>query len=151
MLINGEQIVLCKLSTIEDVTNEDFVFDEENQENDDVFNFFDEIKPIIVQSIKKYFKEKKLYNGKQIHQSLFDLPYYSDIVLKTSVSEGVVKAYKLIEENNFLNSNSDGKDIAEDIRYIVNLIKDIQKFVPQEFVGGMLLLHLELIEGLYVW
>jgi hypothetical protein len=141
--------MLHELSYGLDLAKEDF--DDEVFQENSVVNFFDDIKPFVVASIKNYFKEKKLYNGKKIHSSLFDLPYYTDVVLKTNVSDGVIKAYKLIEENNFLNLNCESKDIPEDIRYIVNLIKEIQKFVPQEFVGGMLLLHLELIEGLYVW
>lgn len=137
--------MLCDLS-IDEIVDD---VEEENESNLD--SFFEEIKPLIISTIKNYFKNKKSHTGSNIQQSLFDLPYYVDIVLKTTVSDGVLKAYKIIEENNFLDSTCEGKDTAEDIRYIVNLIKEIQKFVPQEFVGGMLLLHLELVEGLQIW
>ena len=110
-----------------------------------------EIRPIVIKSIKNYFFNKKLYNGNKIDYSWFDLPYYSELVLKTDVTNGVLKAYRIIEENNFLDTDSEGQDIGEDIRYMLNLISNIQRFVPQEFVGGMILLHLEIVEGLQVW
>ena len=78
------------------------------------------------------------------------MPYYSELIISTTVSEGVLKAYKIIEENNFSEIDFDN-DIASDIKYLIRTIKNIQKYVPQEFIGGMILLHLELIEGFEIW
>jgi hypothetical protein len=125
-------------------------FDQEELLGNNVSNFFEEIRPIIIKTIKNYFSNKKLYNGKDIDLSWFDLPYYSELIISTTVSEGVLKAYKIIEENNFSEIDFDN-DIASDIKYLIRTIKNIQKYVPQEFVGGMILLHLELIEGFEIW
>jgi hypothetical protein len=131
-----------------DICEDDF--DQEELLENNISNFFEEIRPIIIKTIKNYFSNKKLYNGKDIDLSWFDLPYYSELIISTTVSEGVLKAYKIIEENNFPEIDSDN-DVASDIKYLIKTIKNIQKYVPQEFVGGMILLHLELIEGFEIW
>jgi hypothetical protein len=131
-----------------DICEDDF--DQEELLENNISNFFEEIRPIIIKTIKNYFSNKKLYNGKDIDLSWFDLPYYSELIISTTVSEGVLKAYKIIEENNFSEMDCDN-DIASDIKYLIKTIKNIQKYVPQEFVGGMILLHLELIEGFEIW
>lgn len=138
----------CLMLEPVDICEDDF-YQEELLENN-ISNFFEEIRPIIIKTIKNYFSNKKLYNGKDIDLSWFDLPYYSELIISTTVSEGVLKAYKIIEENNFSEMDSDN-DIASDIKYLIKTIKNIQKYVPQEFVGGMILLHLELIEGFEIW
>jgi len=138
----------CLMLEPVDICEDDF--DQEELLENNISNFFEEIRPIIIKTIKNYFSNKKLYNGKDIDLSWFDLPYYSELIISTTVSEGVLKAYKIIEENNFPEIDSDN-DVASDIKYLIKTIKNIQKYVPQEFVGGMILLHLELIEGFEIW
>jgi len=138
----------CLMLEPVDICEDDF--DQEELLENNISNFFEEIRPIIIKTIKNYFSNKKLYNGKDIDLSWFDLPYYSELIISTTVSEGVLKAYKIIEENNFSEMDCDN-DIASDIKYLIKTIKNIQKYVPQEFVGGMILLHLELIEGFEIW
>jgi hypothetical protein len=131
----------------------DLDFEEEydsgiEDQNNSITNFLCDIKPIIIKIIGNYFSNKKICDSR-----VLDLPNYADIVLRTTVSDGVLKAYKVMEQNGFLSdgSRSNNRDISEDIRYMIDLIRSIQRTVPQEFVGGMILLHLELVEGLKVW
>ena len=138
----------CLMIDSVDICEDDF--DQEELLGNNMSNFFEEIRHIIIKTIKNYFSNKKLYNGKDIDLSWFDLPYYSELIISTTVSEGVLKAYKIIEENNFSEIDFDN-DIASDIKYLIRTIKNIQKYVPQEFIGGMILLHLELIEGFEIW
>ena len=138
----------CLMLDSVDICEDDF--DQEELLGNNMSNFFEEIRHIIIKTIKNYFSNKKLYNGKDIDLSWFDLPYYSELIISTTVSEGVLKAYKIIEENNFSEIDFDN-DIASDIKYLIRTIKNIQKYVPQEFIGGMILLHLELIEGFEIW
>ena len=138
----------CLMLDSVDICEDDF--DQEELLGNNMSNFFEEIRHIIIKTIKNYFSNKKLYNWKDIDLSWFDLPYYSELIISTTVSEGVLKAYKIIEENNFSEIDFDN-DIASDIKYLIRTIKNIQKYVPQEFIGGMILLHLELIEGFEIW
>lgn len=125
--------------------------DFDSEDNNDINKFILEIEPIIKQCIKNYFVNKNFHDGEKIENYVLELPYYVSLLLNTTVSEGVNKAYKIIEENNFANNSVLDDSIAEEVRYMISLIKRIQKFVPQEFVGGMILMHLELIEGLEIW
>lgn len=131
------------------------VYDEAEESEVDaqsnVISFYSEIEPIIKQCINNYFLNKFLHNGKKISKEILDLSYYSLLLFNTTVSDGVNKAYFLMEENNFLNENDEESSIGKEIRYMINLISNIHKKVPQEFVGGMILMHLELIEGIEIW
>jgi cell fate (sporulation/competence/biofilm development) regulator YlbF (YheA/YmcA/DUF963 family) len=120
----------------------------ENQ--NDINSFFSEITPIIKKCINKYFFEKTLYDGSQIDKEILELQYYTELLLNTNMLDGVSKAYKMIDEYNFLEENLNDS-ISPEIRYMIKLIERVQKYVPQEFVGGMILMHLELIEGMEIW
>lgn len=135
-----------------DADLEDFSCDtEQTDPTQHLQSFFKEIEPIIKQCIKNYFFDKNLHNGKKIENSLLELSYYSSLLFNTSLSDAVIKAYALIEEYDFLSSTQDQNVVGEDIMYMLELLRDIQKITPQEFVGGMILMHLELIEGIEIW
>jgi hypothetical protein len=38
--------------------------------------------------------------------------------------------------------------IAEDIRYVIKMLSSIRRKVPAEFAPGILLMHLEIVEGI---
>jgi len=138
--------------------HDDYSFEEENspiesnQNSKNIISFYNELEPIIGQCIKNYFSDHVLHDGREIPNSLLELSYYSSLVFNTTVSDGVLKAYFLMEECNFLSSDEICQNsIGEEIRYMIDLLSDIQRRVPQEFVGGMILMHLELVEGIEIW
>jgi len=126
-----------------DQTGLDNYSDFEESELKFIDSFHKEIEPIIKLCIRNYFTDKRLHNGEKINRKLLELPYYTDLIIQTSVSDGVNKGYMLIEESDLI--------IDDEIKYMIKLISKISKYVPQEFVGGMILMHLELIEGMEIW
>lgn len=127
---------------------EDFVDDYDDCEvHEDYFEIVEKQTRIINKCLKNYFSDKVMHDGKEIEESTLKLPYYIDLMFKTSMSDGVQKAYDVMQDNNFLVSNQSDDSIGEDIKYMVDLLKKIRMHVPQEFVGGAILIHLELIEG----
>jgi len=131
---------------------EDIDIDVELKNNEDLIEQIEEIDGLSKQAISNYFLNEEMYTGDLIEKSLIHLPYYVLLVRNTSVSEGVVKAYKMIEDCGFKDSISINKSsMPEDVKFVLNLIKKIQREVSQEFVGGILLMHLELIEGIEMW
>jgi hypothetical protein len=136
----------CEYEEIEDNESQE-------QNNNEISLFINEVKPIILKCIKNYFLDKVMHDDQEIKDSLLELPYYTDLLFNTSMADGVLKGYKLIEDNNFIGLDciEDQNSISEDIRYMINLIRNIQKYIPQEFVGGMILMHLELVEGMEIW
>jgi len=136
----------CEYEEIEDNESQE-------QNNNEISLFINEVKPIILKCIKNYFLDKVMHDDQEIKDSLLELPYYTDLLFNTTMTDGVLKGYKLIEDNNFIGLDciEDQNSISEDIRYMINLIRNIQKYIPQEFVGGMILMHLELVEGMEIW
>jgi len=131
---------------------EDIDIDVELKNNEDLIEQIEEIDGLSKQAISNYFLNEEMYTGDLIEKSLIHLPYYVLLVRNTSVSEGVMKAYKMIEDCGFKDSISINKSsMPEDVKFVLNLIKKIQREVSQEFVGGILLMHLELIEGIEMW
>jgi hypothetical protein len=127
----------------------DLDFYEEIEEGNTLFSDFEleEIKNLSKKCIKKYFQDKISFSGNQIDSKLILKHKYIDLVMKTNIITAVDLAYSLIKKNEF---NSNFIDIVnDDVRYVVGLIHQIQKTIPQEFVGGILLMHLELIEGIF--
>ena len=130
---------------------DDFYDDDENStENNDIIITTKELKPLIQNVIKNYFFDKKLHNGDKIKDELLELPYYTNLLIKTSFSDAIQHAYELMADNGFMQSDSSGDNFSEDVKYMLDLMKKIQYWVPKEFVGGMILMHLELIEGIEI-
>lgn len=143
----------CMLE-VSDEIDIDFEFENFDIESNDsrfISSFYKEIEPIIKKCINNYFADKKLHDGRKISKTILDLPHYLDMVIKTTVSDGVNKAYEIMEDNNFQFSNQNNLIVEDEIKYMVKLIENISKWVPQEFVGGMILMHIELVEGMEVW
>ena len=147
----------CVLDYQEDVDfefdslDQEFELDKNSPDSRFISSFYKDIEPIIRTCIHNYFADKKLHDGRKISKDILDLPYYLDMVIKTTVSDGVNKAYAIMEDNNFQFSKQSGLVVEDEIKYMVKLIEKISKWVPQEFVGGMILMHIELIEGMEVW
>lgn len=136
------------LPVCEEIENLDFL----EEENEDIVSQLEEIDWFVKQAISNYFLKHEMYNGDIIEKSLIHLPYYISLVRNTSVSEGVLTAYKMMEDCDFRDSVSLNRSaMAEDVKFVLSIIQKIEKKVPQEFVGGILLMHLELFEGLEIW
>jgi hypothetical protein len=119
-------------------------------ENNDILIAAIELKPLVQTVIKNYFIDKKLHNRSKIEDHLLELPYYTNLLIKTGFSDAIQHAYELMADNGFMQGESSGDNLSEDVKYMLDLMKKIQKWVPKEFVGGMILMHLELIEGIEI-
>lgn len=74
---------------------------------------------------------------------------YIDMCLDLDTSRAVDMAYgSMRSQGRFQSSCGDGT-MGEDVRLVIRLLKGIRaKCVPQEFSAGILLMHLEIVEGL---
>ena len=123
-----------------DCDYEDDLIDEEA----DMQNACKEAILLVSKNIKSYFIDKKFKNGKEIDDNIYNCNYYINLVLTMTMSEAVPIAYRNMQEYNVKDNDED------EIRYILKIIKNIQKHVPQDFIAGILLMHLELIEGIEI-
>jgi len=82
----------CELELESGIEIEEERYFEENI--DDLILQLEKMDNFVKQSISNYFLNQEMYTGELIKKSLIHLPYYVSLVRNTSVSEGVLKAYK---------------------------------------------------------
>lgn len=97
-----------------------------------------------IRHISDYFSGVPLPEG-------FDLlsKRYVDLCLGTDTCSAVGMVYEAMrEQGRFQGACGDGT-MGEDVRLVIRLLKGIRaKCVPQELSPGILLMHLEIVEGL---
>jgi hypothetical protein len=121
-----------------------------DQNVDDIDDDFDnyekgldreEIENIARLHIKNYFE------GKVIPDVDIFSPKYIDLCVAMDICRAVDKAYVAMEKCGKFDTSSSEHLIAQDIRYVIKTLGEIRKKVPQDFAAGILLMHLELVEG----
>lgn len=76
-------------------------------------------------------------------------PRYVDLCIRTGICEAADMAYKAMAESGRFGSSCDDGTIGEDILLVIEILRKIRsKCVPQEFSAGLLLMHLEILEGI---
>lgn len=74
---------------------------------------------------------------------------YIDICAYVDICCAVDMAYKSMKEQNKFQSSCGDGTMGEDVRLVIRLLKGIRaKCIPQEFSAGILLMYLEIVEGL---
>jgi hypothetical protein len=102
-----------------------------------------ELERIVSIYITNYFREKNI----PINTDLI-CPKYIDLCISMDICRGVDIAYSAIEKSGKFETSSSEHSISEDIRFVIKTLGQIKRFVPQEFSAGILLMHLELVEGM---
>lgn len=93
--------------------------------------------------ILRYFDDKPVPDGVDLLQDR-----YLGLVLDTSICCGVDKAYAVMGLSGRFESTASEHLVDEDIRYVIKTLSQIRKRVPAEFAAGVLLMHLEILEGM---
>jgi len=93
--------------------------------------------------ILNYFKDKVsedvfLYDERYLNYFIFqDITDICNII------------YKEMKEMNIFQSKIGDGSMTEDTQLVIDILKDIKKsYIPKEYSAGILLMHLELVEGL---
>lgn len=92
--------------------------------------------------IKNYFQDKMISSDVDITSQK-----YIDLCIDTNMCDASDMAYKAIAESGRFQDSQD-HSIGEDIRFVIGILAKMKRHVPQEFSAGVLLMHLELVEGL---
>jgi hypothetical protein len=72
---------------------------------------------------------------------------YLDMVIGTNICDGVDMAYSAMDASGRFDTSASDHLIGEEIRYVIKTLSQIRKRVPAEFAAGVLLMHLEIVEG----
>lgn len=86
-----------------------------------------------------------------VPEEVFLSQRYIDLCLRTDVLSGTQRAYGAMEGvAKFADSEENAHSVSKDVRFVVKILDKMSRVVPQELSMGMLLAHLEIIEGLNV-
>lgn len=109
----------------------------------------EELEKVAINYISNYFSDKISNSEGKFPANIIFSPKYIDLVLNTNICDGVDLAYKAIENSGKFDLQSSDHLISEDIRYVIKTLGVIKKYgIPQEYAAGILLMHLEIIEGI---
>lgn len=95
--------------------------------------------------VEKFFKGKEMYAGGPIPASLLKSDKYLSLVINTSLNNCIPYAYKIMEQEEhpyvFAEYDRDVHCIVEVLQHCKNL------GIPKCFAAGLLLMYLEICEG----
>ena len=97
-----------------------------------------------LKSIASYFRGLSLPSEANIADKR-----YIDMCVDLDICSAVDMAYEAMRNKGIFQSSCGDGTIGEDVRFVIRLLKDIRtKCIPQEFSAGILLMHLEIVEGI---
>lgn len=113
-------------------------------------DFLPDVQATIRDLIGRYFDGKEMYCGGEIPKSVLHAEEYVSLVLNTDVISGMDIVYDAIARSGQYQTESE-HGVSEDVKHVIDLIHEIKKFgVPKPFITGILLMHLELCEGMSI-
>jgi hypothetical protein len=94
--------------------------------------------------ISRYFEDRHVPDVVDIHDMR-----YVDLCIGINICDATDAAYKaMARTERFCKSDLDAP-IAEDVRLVIGILRTIRtRCIPQEFSAGILLMHLEILEGI---
>ena len=95
--------------------------------------------------ILTFFQGKKLYCGGQIPRKILCSSSYITLVLNTKIGDGIKLAHRILQAY-----EREGDEFAKnDIECVQNILHLCAlSGVPKQFSGGLLIMYIELVEGI---
>lgn len=76
-------------------------------------------------------------------------PRYVNLCITTGICEAADEAYRAMSEAGRFRSSTEDGTVGEDVMLVIRILRGIRrKCVPQEISAGIMLMHLEILEGL---
>jgi hypothetical protein len=98
----------------------------------------------IPRHIARYFSEFELDPEVDVCH-----PRYVQLCLETNICDAVDLAYKAIADSGRYKLSCAEGMLAEDVLLVIGILRSMRaRAIPQEFSPGILLMHLELVEGI---
>lgn len=104
--------------------------------------------------IDNFFHDKEMHCGGGIPKKLLYSPHYIEMVVNTTVSNGVRTAFKSLdhfsENENFENEVNDGT-VTDDMKLVLAVMDHAcERRIPKEHSAGIMLMYLELCRGIQI-
>jgi len=104
--------------------------------------------------LKMYFAQRSLYSGGPIPPRLFDDPTYISHVLNMTVGDSAKLAHEFMGEPSDEESKEVQKKggICSHVELVLSILNTCGEMrIPKCFIGGIVLAHLELCEGIEIF
>lgn len=92
--------------------------------------------------IENYFKDKAVPEGVDLFS-----PKYINMCIEMNICKAADMAYEAIARCGLMGEDSGDNAIEPDVKLVIGILRRMKPLVPQEFSAGMLLMHLEILEG----
>jgi len=113
-------------------------------------DFLLDIQATIRDLIDRFFVGREMYCGGEIPKSVLHADEYVSLVLNTDVINGMDIVYDAIARSGQYQTEFE-HGVSDDVKHVIDLIHEIKGFgVPKPFITGILLMYLELCEGMSV-
>jgi len=110
-------------------------------------SFVGDLKELAKQYIKHFFQDKPFHCGGKIPKMMLINEDNISMVINYDIIRSVNKAYFHLKDHE-ISSQSLG-EVTGDIRLVSSILQELSSAnVPRQFAGGLLLMYLELIEGI---
>jgi hypothetical protein len=94
--------------------------------------------------ISSYFEGVPVPGGIELHSER-----YIEMCANTTICEATKIAYKAIARSGRFRDCCLEGGIAEDVRMVIGILRGVKRrCIPQEFSAGIMLMHLEIVEGM---
>lgn len=110
-------------------------------------NFSEDIRELVKHYISSFFADKEMHYGGPISENVLHLPHYVNVVLNTDICDGVDRAHEMLSSYNLKTDVPEGL-VPEDVRLVVSVLNQCARAkIPKAFAAGIVLMYLELCEG----
>lgn len=92
--------------------------------------------------IENYFRDKAVPEGVDLFS-----PKYINMCISMDICNAADMAYEAIARCGLMGEDSGDNAIEPDVKLVIGILRRMKPLVPQEFSAGMLLMHLEILEG----
>ena len=103
--------------------------------------------------VDKFFEGKEMYGGGPVPQRLLRSPRYLSMVLNTDMIFGVPYAYTALAkaEHPATQRSSKLATVEKDVKLVISILNHCHTLgIPKEFACGLMLMYLEICEGVQI-
>lgn len=112
---------------------------------------YKDVRALVTHYIDQFFGDKMMYCGGPIPKRLLHDPTRLTMVINFDISKGVKKAYNALENTITDEEIEEAKRIGDstnDVKMVNETLKLLARAsIPQQFAGGMMIMYLDLVEG----
>jgi len=106
---------------------------------------------LVKQYMEYFFADKNLHCGGSVPKSILLNHRRVSMVLDYDICKAADRVYKYTSSNKELDDDDEKESFSNDIDLFLKALKTLQNaLIPKQFLGGMICLYVEFIEGVYI-